>query len=367
MPVWHAKTKAFVASGEIVVVGIVQEQHAERARLFMQWQQIDWPILVDSYNVLGVGVVPITALVNADGSIHKVPARLSDLESWTEGLHSEPNPVSRSQVTVPVLQLPEKLAEAEQRPTQQNLDQAIESLTQVETPNGLTQFQLGVAYRKRFDSAFRQQGDFANAVRHWQAALETQPNQYIWRRRIQQYGPLLDKPYPFYDWVDSARREIKNRGEEPAELSVPLAGAETASPRRPDEGEPAVICQETQERILPGPVNLTSVGVPSTQSSKPAIRLHLRLEPDNQMPVKWNDEAGPPQICLENSPAASSLRILPATDSGPRKLELELRYDKRLPATITGSVLYNVCIGDEQQCVLRRSQFSVQTTNLSKP
>ena len=71
-------------------------------------------------------------------------------------------------------------------------------------------FRLGVAYRKRYDSAERRAGDFQKAVEQWVRALELDPNQYIFRRRIQQYGPRLDKPYPFYDW--GSRSEGGRRG-----------------------------------------------------------------------------------------------------------------------------------------------------------
>ena len=43
---------------------------------------------------------------------------------------------------------------------------------------------------------------------------------------MQQYGPRLDKPYPFYDWVETAREEIRARGETPSPLRVEPAGAE---------------------------------------------------------------------------------------------------------------------------------------------
>src|SRR5262249_51755179 len=62
-------------------------------------------------------------------------------------------------------------------------------------------FRLGVAYRMRYDSSRRQPGDFQKALIAWQDALDLNADQYIWRRRIQQYGPRLDKPYPFYDWI----------------------------------------------------------------------------------------------------------------------------------------------------------------------
>ena len=67
----------------------------------------------------------------------------------------------------------------------------------------------------RYDSAHRREGDFQRAVEAWSRALEIDPNNYIFRRRIQQYGPRLSKPYPFYDWVSRARDEITARGETP--------------------------------------------------------------------------------------------------------------------------------------------------------
>ncbi len=55
------------------MVGIVQEQHPARTRLFMQWQGMDWPVMVDSLNLLGVKVVPITLL-----SVPNPPELVSD-------------------------------------------------------------------------------------------------------------------------------------------------------------------------------------------------------------------------------------------------------------------------------------------------
>ena len=79
---------------------------------------------------------------------------------------------------------------------------------------GPLQFRLGVAQRFQFDSSGgARTEDFQQAAEAWTRALASNPNQYIWRRRIQQYGPGLDKPYPFYDWVTQARDAIEARGE----------------------------------------------------------------------------------------------------------------------------------------------------------
>lgn len=65
-------------------------------------------------------------------------------------------------------------------------------------------------------------------MEHRGKALDLVP--YIFRRRIQQYGPRLDKPYPFYDWVSEARAAVLARGETPVEPRVEPGGAELAAP-----------------------------------------------------------------------------------------------------------------------------------------
>jgi hypothetical protein len=100
---------------------------------------------------------------------------------------------------------------------------------------GAIHFRLGVAYRSLYDLSKPADQDpvwFTKAATSWTNALNENPNQYIWRRRIQQYGPRQMKPYPFYDWVEKAQQEIAARGETPIELTVALSKAEIAQPNR---------------------------------------------------------------------------------------------------------------------------------------
>lgn len=62
--------------------------------------------------------------------------------------------------------------------------------------DGDAHFRLGVCYRMRSESQHPLPGDFQTAVDHWMTARSLQPNQYIWRRRIEQYGPrrATDRP-----------------------------------------------------------------------------------------------------------------------------------------------------------------------------
>ena len=51
MPVWHGLTKELVERGELVVIGITQEQHPDRCALFARWKGLDFPILWDPFNL----------------------------------------------------------------------------------------------------------------------------------------------------------------------------------------------------------------------------------------------------------------------------------------------------------------------------
>ena len=65
MPGWHDATEQLQQQGKLRMVGIIQEQHPDRCRLFMQWKGMDWPVLVDAENRLGVAVVPVIVRRNA--------------------------------------------------------------------------------------------------------------------------------------------------------------------------------------------------------------------------------------------------------------------------------------------------------------
>src|SRR5215469_3607288 len=249
VPGWHEATKEWQKEGKVQMAGIIEEQHPDRGRLFMQWKQMPWPVLVDSLDLLGVSAVPITLAVDEYGvirmvnpapgeieekfinrtferpvSLPEVANRAPDLDALKQATESN-TVVSWADYANAVVEWggPQRTSEA---------IQAYQRALRLDPASGPLHFRLGAAYRKRYDSNFRQPEDFQKAVEQWSAALEIDPNQYIWRRRIQQYGPRLDKPYPFYDWVATARKEIAVRGETPVPLSVEPAGAEIAHPEK---------------------------------------------------------------------------------------------------------------------------------------
>ena len=238
------------------MIGIIEEQHGERARLFMQWKQMGWPVLVDSLNLLEVPYVPITLAIDEHGVVRTIYPPMGGAgeieEQFLNRTYEKPDGLVLSRTTPPDLK---KLKAATRKGTGEGwrayadalvlwggpnrLGEAITAYQQalrLEPGHGRTHFRLGVAYRKRYDSPKRQAGDFQKAVEHWGSALDADPNNYIWRRRIQQYGPRLDKPYPFYSWVHVAREEIRARGQVPSGLAVEPGGAELAKPATGFEG-----------------------------------------------------------------------------------------------------------------------------------
>ena len=207
----------------------------------------------------------------------------------------------------------------------------------LEPDHGPTYFRLGVAHRARYDSDDRQPDDFRQAVEHWEAALDVDPNNYIWRRRIQQYGqygPRLDKPYPFYDWVPTARAAIEARGAAPVPLEVEPGGAEFAEP-----AETFVTADETvsepdpDNRIYQDPAELILVEaltVPTRIIAGSSTRAHLTFRPNLERKAHWNNEAedmvfwvNPPDgwevdvrhVTVERPPQVVSLETTPGWSS----------------------------------------------------
>ncbi len=73
------------------VIGIIEEQHPDRARLFMQWKQMNWPILVDSLNLLGVEAVPITLAIDESGIIRAMnPGRQTIQHTFLDRTYEGP-------------------------------------------------------------------------------------------------------------------------------------------------------------------------------------------------------------------------------------------------------------------------------------
>ncbi len=228
-----------------------------------------------------------------------------------------------------------------------------------------------MAFRRRYDSPSARQGDFQRAIHYWEAALSVDPNNYIWRRRIQQYGPRLDKPYPFYDWVPTARAEITARGGVPASLVVEPGGAEFAQPARAFAAD-ATTPPEIDGRILRDDgtyIVAESTLVPGTVAAGASTRAHITFLPNAAIQAHWNNEVDdlvfwiePPEgwevdrrvLTVANPPQTVSLE--------PRKVELEIRVPDNAAngeVTLPGYALYYVCEDVNGICLYRRQDVAM--------
>ena len=236
-------------------------------------------------------------------------------------------------------------------------------------------FRLGVVMRARYDNKeLGSPSDFEQASKFWTAARAGNPNQYIWRRRIEQYGPRQIKPYPFYDWVSEAFSDIVARGDQPVALTVPLSGAEIAKPSKrpikkssksqPKNPDPdAKITLVDDQNPLIGHV---STIVPSRIKPGQTVRVHLQFFPEDN--GKWNNESSPMQVWINDSEnGVSSRRLIEvpnaedATSKEPRTVEFEFQTNKdAATGIVSGFALFNVCTDDDGQCLFRRRNFKIE-------
>ena len=371
---WHKKAKPFVESGELAILGVVQEQHAERALLYRQWKQYEFPIVQDATTSLNLAVVPIPILIDEHGIVRKTRARTKDLSKFMEQSFekdaAELPKRKRSEVNLQIDQGNQILHRTGSTKSE-DIESAIDCFSkalELDPKNGKAMFSLGVAHRMRFDSSDSKSEDFKAASSNWSSALASNPNQYIWRRRIQQYGPRLGKPYPFYDWVDDAIADIKRRGETPVELTVALTGTEIAAPVRTFTAVgPAEKNPDPDAKILEadsGLVDLATSTVPAKVKPGGTVRVHLHMK---ALKGKWNSEAGPMSIWINESSLGTPEKRLIEFSSGAdadsrsaRNLDFEFQTKKSSEEPeVEGFVLFHFC--DEQGvCSYLRENFKVK-------
>lgn len=400
MPVWHKKTQEWVAAGKLVVVGITQEQHPDRCRLFAQWQKFDWPILWDPINVMESTAVPIVIAIDEHGIVRSTRPRPDTIEaeflnvSFANDGIGPPEAsadADRQMAKQPDLAALQQIAVQEKtaRTYRDFADAAIlwGGTTQVDAAiaayanaskqkpdDAAAMFRSGVAYRLRYDSALRQPDDFRNAVQRWEQALALNPNQYIWRRRIQQYGPRLEKPYSFYDWVEQARQEIAARGEVPLPLVVVPQGAELAHPARtfgvaPEEAnspDPESRIQRDAKSLILAEITL----VPSEVRPGGSTRVHIAFTPNVTLQAHWNNEADPLHVWVDAPEgwqvSKRSHTVAPETNQ-PTSLEVRrIDFEIQVPADATGTIklpvyaLYFVCEDANGECQYLRQDLNVE-------
>lgn len=394
MPGWHKQIKDLVKDDKIEMVGIIQEQHPDRCRLFAQWQQFDWPILHDPLNVIPTRAVPVVIAIDEHGVVQSTRPRPDWVRNeFIKTDYPKPEktaaPVTIGKLSLEQMQkLPMTLEAARSstiwgsaayRAAKKNGDSAkkahlfskaiaaYDAVLAKEPKNAVAHFGRGVALRMRYESEERQASDFQAAVDAWGAALEVDPNHYIYRRRIQQYGPRLMKPYPFYDWVPQARADIRKRGEEPIQLAVEPGGAEIAKPNRNFDSKLATDEPDPQGRINRDTLLIaaSTVTVPARTKPGATTRVHVTFRPNDD--AHWNNEAEPAQVWI-TAPDGWKLernrfelaQAKQAESVEARTFEFEVKLPKdATDAKLQGYALYYVCEDKEGKCLYLRRDFEV--------
>ncbi len=389
MPVWHEKTKKLRESGKLTVIGIAQEQHPDRCLLFARWQGIDWPILWDPFNMTGTKSVLRATLIDEHGVVRALRADPRTIESdFLARTFEAPKTAAEPLPEGTQTELIEKLRAKPDSPSWQYYralsdllwntgdgDRAMAALKAYAKKNpkdAAVQWRLGVAFRMRHDSGERHDGDFQAALDHWRKGLDLDPSQYIYRRRIQQYGPRLDKPYPFYPWVAEATKALKARGEELPAMIAPLSSTELVGGGlvRPAETEK----EPDPERSIEAPAKLLALdsavawSTPGDRDGGVGARVHLVLRPSGNRVLLWDAEAGPVTVWLELpkgwSTERRSLRYdLLGTDRAEENvlLDFEIAFPdgKPVPGTIKAYALYYACLDGPGECRYLRHDFEI--------
>jgi hypothetical protein len=393
VPVWHEATKQWVQEGKLVLLGVTQEQHPERCRLFAQWKRLDWPILHDPINVLESSAVPILTALDEHGIVRSSAPKLetfqADFLDQSFNNDATNTPVTPTPGVPPRFDELKAVVEKEDSATawreyadalalwggDGQLSHAIEAYREaarIRPNDGAAWFRLGVCLRRRFEADADASDDFRTAVLAWEKALGLDPNQYIWRRRIQQYGPRLDKPYPFYDWVAEAEQTIRERGETPVQLPVRPDGAEIAQPANSFVAQQQIPQNpDPQGKVARdvGAVACDIVVVPGTATRSRSARVHLTFRLAKKSREHWNNEADPLRVWVDtpDGTAASERLIVAeqpfsATSDEDRTVGFEVQINHADDGTITvpAFALFYLCDDADGQCRFVRKNITVE-------
>lgn len=329
---------------------------------------MDFPILVDTLNRTGVSAVPLLWAIDESGVVRKTRP---DLKWFQQTFVKTDYPETSSN---------QSAAQAESAASTnvghflaQDWDAAIngwQAELKQNPANASAWFHWACACRARYDHDNSNVVDFQNAVKGWSKALELAPNNYIYRRRVQQYGPNMKKPYPFYNWIAQARKDILARSETPHPLIAEPRGAELAMPSRTFISESESIEEpDPDDRIT---VDNSLVKIDTVLSPYPAVageslRISVLMTPNEKQDVHWTNDAGTSTLVIK----ADQLKIdrpiqetrVPAgvaTSEEMRQFDFEVLLPKaEAPEHLNAYVVYYVCSGAEGECVYRRQNIKI--------
>ena len=397
---WRERTRQLVADKKLVLLGVMEEQHADRCRLLAQWKQItDVPLLHDPLNLAGVDHIPMVVCVDEHGFVRRIDPDPDRLEERFVRRKFKYNPKARRPATE---DLPDptytKRMVGEARTAASwrahgdalvlgglppQIDEAIATYPhalKLDAADGLAYFRLGVAYRIRYDRPERQPGDFQAAIDAWSQAVRKRRRNAVFRSRLAQYGLRSDRSTSMYRWILTARKKIAKRGETPEKLAIEPIAAELAKPHKkfkvskgavPDDA--VVVRTPTDDQQL---VAFESVIVPSViAKNKRYAQILLVFRPSESGGAQWDNRGEPLRVWLDQADGVKLSRQFvafknpeAAASSEVRTLNFEVmlpKSAKRRPVTIKGHAIYRISAGGESAGRLLRRDFQVKVPHPS--
>jgi hypothetical protein len=330
--------------------------------LFLQWQKLEFPVLMDPLNILGVKAVPITLLVDEHGMIRYRNPKQADLTTFLETSYQQ----DKEELPHELRPFEKEALAALHSNDKKKIKDAIAFLARNDfsEDNPERAFYAGVLFRCLFDH-HKEPGAFQDAVDCWSSALRKLPTQYIWRRRIQQYGPRLDKPYPFYNWIETAQRELAERGETPIELTIEPTTSEVAQPLAKEENPSPREFTDLANK-LPNEhklLKITATLIPHTDRMN-RKRLHLQLTP--QKGSHWTSDAQEVELWLrpgQGQPLflSQEASLLPDDqETSPETRTLEADCDLGLLEGGQLILFYSLCETDNGICRFLKTEWSFE-------
>lgn len=391
VPKWYETLKPHVDEGKLVIVGIVEEQHPDRARLFAQWKGITGPLLQDPVNYVHVSELPVVVAVDENGIVR---ARDCDLETVEKKFikrkySGKPAFIPPNTEEPPNTRVTRRLADEARgasacvehgealllagEPAQ--VEEAIKVYAQAleyDKENARAEFGLGTAYLMQFEGEKRQAGDFQRAIDAWTRAVSLAPGNHVFRARLQQYGPKVAKQPAPYGWIEAARKDIRTRGDVPIALAVEPNGAETGRKMSPsdDDKRPAGDPKGKVARDKKGLISIEETVVRSTEKSHDRIHeIHLIFRPSVESGGQWGGESEALRVWVKGS---KSVKVSPevlewsktkeAANSDVRTLNFTATREgkSRKPVTIKGYALCHVREGQEGKSQFLRQDFQIK-------
>jgi len=353
----------------------------------MQWQQMDFPILVDTLNVLGLQVVPIISLLNENGGVIKEKVKLEELNQDIDLAPVDSTADPASVFEIPNVETLQQTANSENTSQSwKNVGETIfnyskdkhssiqpfEKAVEIDPKDGIAWFRLGAALQWRSESEYAEDNDAQRARGAWGKARELNPNQYIWRRRLQQYGAVRDKPYSLYGWVGEAQKAIISRGDKPFVLRVQLTSSEQATLEEQVNAADSPIDPDPEDRIFRDDKSLIKhqvIVTPEKIASGQTVHVQINLTLNETQKSHWNNEVEPLRLWVRPPDKWQTVPQLITCADPEQPTSLEIRsveFELTAPDVVADGkitlpcyALYYLCEDIDGTCLFLRKDIDI--------